>query len=62
MVDDVAAKASQAEDLGGSILVPPSKAGEVGIFAVVKDPQGGVFNVMSFNDPVDPPPGYEKAP
>lgn len=61
MVEDVAAKAVLAEELGGSIMVPPTPAGAMGIFAVIQDPQGGVFNVMSFNGPVDPPPGYEKA-
>ncbi|MCC6606703.1 MAG: VOC family protein [Anaerolineae bacterium] len=61
MVEDVAAKAALAEQLGGTILVPPTPAGQMGIFAVVQDPQGGVFNVMSFNGPVDPPPGYDRA-
>lgn len=61
MVEDVAAKAALAQELGGNILVPPTQAGEMGIFAVVQDPQGGVFSIMSFNGPVDPPPGYEKA-
>ncbi|WP_420628907.1 VOC family protein [Candidatus Leptofilum sp.] len=61
MVKDVAAKVAQAEALGGKVMVPPTQAGEMGIFAVIADPQGGVFNVMSFNGPIDPPPGYEKA-
>ncbi len=61
MVDDVAAKAALAQELGGTVMVPATQAGEMGTFAVIQDPQGGVFNVMSFNGPVDPPPGYEKA-
>ena len=61
MVEDVAAKAALAEELGGMILVPPTKAGQMGIFSVVRDPQGGVFTIMSFSGPVDPPPGYERA-
>lgn len=31
-------------------------AGEMGRFAV-RDPQGGVFTIMQFNGPADPPPG-----
>lgn len=61
MTEDVAAKAALAEKLGGTVLVPPTQAGEMGIFAVIQDPQGGAFNVMSFSGPVDPPPGYENA-
>lgn len=61
MVDDVAAKAAQAEALGGKVVMPPTKAGEMGIFAVIADPQGGIFSIMSFSGPVDPPPGYEKS-
>ncbi len=61
MVEDVAAKAELAQKLGGTVMVPPTEAGAMGIFAVIQDPQGGVFNIMSFKGPVDPPPGYEKA-
>ncbi len=61
MVDDVAAKAALAQTLGGQVVVPPTQAGAMGIFAVIQDPQGGTFSIMSFNGPIDPPPGYEKA-
>lgn len=61
MVEDVAAKSAQAAALGGTVMVPATKVGEMGLLAVIQDPQGGVFTVMSFNGPVDPPPGYEKA-
>ena len=61
MVENVADKAALAEKLGGSILVPATQAGEMGVFAVLQDPQGGVFHIMSFNGPIDPPPGYERA-
>jgi uncharacterized protein len=61
MVEDVAAMSARAEALGGMIMVPDTPAGEMGRFAVIRDPQGGVFNIMSFNGPVDPPPGYERA-
>jgi len=30
----------------------------MGQFAVVQDPQGGVFTIMQFDGPVDPPPGF----
>ena len=61
MVEDVAAKAALAQELGGTVMLPPTQAGEMGIFSVLQDPQGGVFNIMSFSGPVDPPPGYERA-
>jgi predicted enzyme related to lactoylglutathione lyase len=60
-VEDVKAKAALAQKLGGTVMVLPTEARTMGIFAVIQDPQGGVFNIMSFKGPVDPPPGYEKA-
>ncbi|MBP6469377.1 MAG: VOC family protein [Chloroflexi bacterium] len=57
MTDDVEAKVAKVSELGGSILVPLTAAGEMGKFAVVQDPQGGVFTIMQFNGPGDPPPG-----
>ena len=44
--------------MGGVIHVPPTHTGTVGRFAVIGDPQGGVFTSMEFDGPVDPPPGY----
>lgn len=61
MVEDVEAKSALAQKLGGMVIVPATQAGEMGRFAVISDPQGGVFTIMSFKGPVDPPPGYEKA-
>jgi uncharacterized protein len=58
MVADLAASVAQAQALGGGILVPPTRAGEMGQFAVVQDPQGGVFTIMQFDGPVDAPPGF----
>jgi len=58
MVEDVEAAAARAKELGGKLLHPPSSAGEMGRFCVVQDPQGGVFTIMQFASPVDPPPGY----
>lgn len=57
MVEDLDASVAKAQELGGNIMVPPMAAGEMGRFAVVQDPQGGVFTIMQFNGPVDAPPG-----
>ncbi len=58
LVDDVDAKAEQVTVLGGNIIVPRTNAGDMGSFVVAQDPQGGVFTIMTFTGPVDPPPGY----
>lgn len=57
MVENVEDKVAQARELGGNVLVPPTQAGDMGRFAVLQDPQGGVFTVMQFSGPADPPPG-----
>jgi len=46
-VDDADASAARAEDLGGTILVPPMDAGPTRI-AVVRDPQGATFTASRF--------------
>lgn len=44
--DDVDATASQAEELGATILVPPQDIpNNMGRFSVIKDPQGAVFAI-----------------
>lgn len=60
LVEDLAAATAKAEALGGSILMPPTSAGDVGAFAVVADPQGAVFSLIEYNAemPPPPPPGY----
>lgn len=58
MVEDVDTAVAKVQELGGSVMMPPQAAGEMGRFAVVSDPQGGVFTVMKFSGPVDPPPGH----
>jgi uncharacterized protein len=58
MVEDVETAVAKVNELGGNVLAPIMSAGEMGKFAVVQDPQGGVFTVMQFDGPVDPPPGY----
>jgi hypothetical protein len=60
LVDDVAATAARAEELGGKVLVPPSPAGELGTMAVLQDPQGADFSIIRFNGPADEPPGYTR--
>ena len=61
LVEDVDAYAEKTISLGGNVLTPPTKAGEMGRFAVIQDPQGGIFTVMEFNGPADPPPGAPAA-
>lgn len=58
MSEDVVATVARARELGGAIHVPPTHTGTVGTFAVIQDPQGGVFTSMQYDIPVDPPPGY----
>ncbi len=61
LVEGADACAEKVTALGGNVLAPPAKAGEMGKFAVVQDPQGGTFTVMEFNGPADPPPGADAA-
>jgi uncharacterized protein len=49
-VDDCEAAVAKAEALGGSVLMPPTPI-PPGTFAVVKDPQGAVFSVISLLAP-----------
>jgi predicted enzyme related to lactoylglutathione lyase len=57
MVEDVEAYAAKAQELGGTLLMPPMDAGDIGTFAVVQDPQGAVFSIIKFKGQVDTPPG-----
>jgi predicted enzyme related to lactoylglutathione lyase len=59
MVEDCQASAGKAQELGGTSKVPPTRAGEMGTFAVVQDPQGAILTIMQFDGPVDVPPGAE---
>jgi predicted enzyme related to lactoylglutathione lyase len=47
LVDDTDASAARAEELGGTIMVPPMDAGPTRI-AVVRDPQGATFTLSRF--------------
>jgi predicted enzyme related to lactoylglutathione lyase len=57
-VADVDASAAKAQELGGELVMPARPAGDIGRFTIVKDPQGAMFSMISFNGPADPPPGY----
>lgn len=57
-VDDIAATAEKAKELGGMVLMGPFPAGAVGTMAVIRDPQGAVFSVIQMATPADPPPGH----
>ena len=57
VVEDVDAAAAQVQALGGTIVMPPMAAGEVGKFAVVQDPAGATFSIIQLAGPGDPPPG-----
>lgn len=48
-VDDCDAAAQKAISLGGRQYVPPTDIEKVGRFAVLSDPQGGVFNIIKLN-------------
>ena len=58
LVEDIEATVAKAQELGGNVLVPPTPAGQMGVFSVLQDPQGAVFSVIKYNGPADPPPGY----
>ena len=45
-VQDCAAATAKAESLGGKVEVPCTDIPEVGTFAVISDPGGGVFSVL----------------
>ncbi len=58
LVDDVESSAAKVGDLGGSLLLPVTAAGQVGSFCVAQDPQGAVFCIIEYSGPASPPPGY----
>jgi predicted enzyme related to lactoylglutathione lyase len=45
-VDDVDAKAQQAEELGGNVRVPPRDIPNVGRFCVINDPTGATIALI----------------
>lgn len=46
-VDNVDAAAKRAEELGGSIVMPPMDIPQVGRFSVIKDPSGGNISIIT---------------
>lgn len=48
---DCAATAERCVELGGAVHVPPTPI-PPGSFAVLADPQGGVFSIMTMNEPM----------
>lgn len=58
MVEDIESSTEKINSLGGTVHMANISAGEMGKFSVAADPQGGMFTVMQFNGPADPPPGY----
>lgn len=46
-VDDVDARARQAEELGGKLRVPPMDIPNVGRFCVVEDPTGATISLIT---------------
>ncbi len=47
-VDDVDASAGKAARAGGGVVAGPMNVPGIGRIAVIRDPQGGVFSVMSY--------------
>lgn len=58
LVEDVESTAAKVKELGGNVIVPTTPAGELGKFSVVQDPQGGIFSIIQYAGPADPPPGH----
>lgn len=46
MVDDASATAAKVEQLGGTVLMPPTPMPGVGTLAAFLDPQGAAFSIM----------------
>ena len=50
-VEDCDAAAEKVTSLGGVVHRPPADIPGTGRFAVVQDPQGGVFNIITMSVP-----------
>lgn len=48
-VDDVDKLVAAASKLGGSVMVPPRDIPGVGRFAVIRDPQGAMLNLITYS-------------
>lgn len=47
-VDDVDARANDAQKFGGRIIMPPTDIPGVGRFCVIQDPQGAVISLITY--------------
>jgi predicted enzyme related to lactoylglutathione lyase len=47
-VENVDATARRAQELGGTVLVPPTDVPDVGRYSVIQDPQGAEFSVIRY--------------
>lgn len=56
LVEDAAATAAKAKELGANLLTDVTSAGEMGRFVIIQDPQGAVLTAMEFSGPADSPP------
>jgi predicted enzyme related to lactoylglutathione lyase len=52
-VDDVDGSAAKVESLGGKIHRPPTDIPGVGRFAIIADPAGAVFSIITINMSAD---------
>jgi predicted enzyme related to lactoylglutathione lyase len=50
-VADCDASAERVQELGGAVVAPPADIPGVGRFAIVADPQGAVFGIITLNAP-----------
>ncbi|WP_310481505.1 VOC family protein [Chamaesiphon sp. VAR_48_metabat_403] len=48
-VDDVDTTIKLVEDLGGIVKYPPTDIPDTGRFALIQDPQGAVFSIISYS-------------
>jgi len=54
-VESVDEHAAQAQELGGTVVVPKTAVAEMGWFAVMVDPQGNAFSVWEWAEGQKPP-------
>lgn len=47
-VEDVDATARRAQQLGGTILIPPTDIPDFGRYSVIQDPQGAEFSIVRY--------------
>ena len=47
-VDDIDATVAKVTELGGNVIVPPTKIPQIGRFSVFADPQGAVISAITY--------------